>query len=253
MKAENFTTFAGAYHVINGAFEGFNPDTAQNYVCERCGTGLMHVYVFTDGLTFAHVGIDCAKKMGVPADQLKLARTFFELELAARTAATAAQRQADFVTANRLEFAADLADLVELLKNDCLNDFEKNAIAQQIACVEHNVRNSKNYVAKIKIRIALVRTSAALVAGKIASLTLRAWRDSVVLYGNYGASAINFLTDGVNSYIYKGAAITLREGDTVTAGWTVTESELRDGLTSSRINRPTKMQVVKLPRAPERW
>jgi hypothetical protein len=75
--------FIGAYRIIvseRGTEVTASPDGRCTGTCDRCGTAIMHVYVFqsSEGArTTMHVGIDCAQKMGVPVEELRAARRYW--------------------------------------------------------------------------------------------------------------------------------------------------------------------------------
>lgn len=250
--AQDFNKFAGAYHLVHNqhgsmSFEGYSPDGKQNYICERCGQSLMNVYVFTnDKNEYMHVGIDCAEKMGVPLSELRSAKTFYAREESRKNELTRKSIQEKFITANREKFANEITFLESLLIDTPINDFERNVIQQEISSLEQDVDSGKgkDFLLGILSRLTLVKTSVKIDKVKITG-TLRAYRNCVILQGFYGATFINFLTDGINSYVYKGSAYGLFLNDTITAGWNVVGDDTRDGLLSTVINRPSKVVVIR--------
>ena len=253
IKAQNYGIFQSAYKVRGriGGFTGHSSDARVCDTCERCGMWLMNVYVFAnaDGDTM-HVGIDCAAKMGADLSELRKARRFFsdsEKSIANANARALHQAKHDaLVLANRLVFAESIAFLESLLDADNLNAFELNAVKTAIGCYELGATPRRDYLPSILERLELCETSEALPVGdKLKAKSMTCYRDFIALDGYYGVTYINFMTDGVSAYVYKGSHAFMRL-DTLTANWTVKGSETRDGLTSTVIQRPSKLEHKKI-------
>ena len=250
VEAQSFHKFAGAYHLVRSAsgsmcFEGYSPDGKQNYTCERCCQSLMNVYVFeNDNKEYMHVGIDCAEKMGVPLSELKSAKRYYADAERTKNALSAKERQDAFIAANKLKFANEIEFLESLLIDTPVSEFEQTVIKQEIAGCENDLNRSSNMLAQILTRLTLCKTSKP-VTEKLKQVQLTAYRKCIVLDGYYGATFINFLTDGITAYVYKGSAYALDVRDTITANWSVAGTDVRDGLTANVIQRPSKAVMLR--------
>lgn len=259
--------FASAYkiRVCDGGtlIDGSSPDGRHTGTCDRCGTAILNVYVFSDESrsTFMHVGIDCAQKMGVSLDQLKSARTFWrrqaiEAENAARRASIEERRRLeDEARKARLEASRELVTEINDLRMDAhATTWERDRLNSLVAYTANNgdswfhspaesdLRELKDFFA-IRERLHLCYTSTVQSSAKRVRLRLTAYRKALSFHGMYGLTFVNFLTDGVNAYVYKGGKC-IDYGETVEATWTLGDEDTRDGLTSTTLKRPAKGVVT---------
>ena len=267
LEACEFGTFLGAYkYTRQGALNGgVSPDGRLVTQCERCLTCLLNVFVFANAVgQTMHVGIDCAAKMGVELSELRTARRYFsdseknnsiKNALEKRKAATDA-----LVLANRELHKDKLAMLEDLSAEPNLSSFERSAIETNISALELGRSLTRDFLPAILTRLALCETSQALAVGtKLVSVTLTAYRAPVFILSQFGGSYINFLTDGINSFVYIGNSLTVwnekkQDCDYIgglslnarvkfTGNWSVKKSETRDGLISTVLQRPSKLSA----------
>jgi len=277
--AESHSVFVAAYQIIKDdrgtTVTGAGPDGKCTGTCDRCGTAILNIYVFAtpDRLSYMHVGIDCAQKMGVPMPEIKRARTYWrdQSREAARAVAraTAAERRTAEEAEKRArlaENAAFVAELEALRVDPRATDWESSQLGAMIATVglygadwadESNDDESVKYEADVARRatLACIRDRLSLCdtsrvqsedtdkKGKTCGFrrVLRAYRKPVVLSGQYGTTYISFLTDDRgNAYVHKGSNV-WTAGETVEATWSIDGSDERDGLTATRIKRPRKI------------
>lgn len=279
--------FANAYQIVKSErgteVSGTGPDGRCTGTCDRCGTAILNVYVFSDAArsSYMHVGIDCAGKMGVPVTELKKARGYWrecarEADRAAR-AATAAERKAkeDQARAARLAENAALVDDLETLKgNPNATDWERDQLALMVGLVanyggewadpdstDDGPFADKNEWRRatltcIRERLALCETSRPQVEamtgkGKPAGFrrVLRGYRKAVVLNGQYGTTYISFMADDQgNAYVHKGSNL-IAMGEVIEATWSVDGTDTRDGLTATVLKRPRKRADKPAPEA----
>jgi hypothetical protein len=135
--------FIGAYHITvsdRGTHVSPSPDGRTTGTCDRCGTAIMHVYVFqsSEGArTTMHVGIDCAQKMGVPVEELRAARRYWgevARESSRAAARASAEDRAALREAERRARLAEAAALVEeidaLAAHPHATDYERSALGR---------------------------------------------------------------------------------------------------------------------------
>lgn len=264
--------FAAAYRIVKDdrgtSIDGGSPDGRCTGTCDRCGTCIMNIYVFStrDRRSFMHVGIDCAQKMGVPVTELKAARNHWRNvareagEVARR--ASLAERHAAERAAKAARAAANaglIAELEALADDTNATDYERNAIGATIAHTlasdagadwadEDSDRYGNDWNTDIRARyesirdrLALCATSRAVVAGKKGlAVTLRGYRNPIRLEGQYGTTYVCFLTDDAgNAFVYKGSHC-FGFGRVVECTWSTEGTDTRDGLTATVIKRPRK-------------
>ena len=230
--------FIGAYRIIvseRGTEVTASPDGRCTGTCDRCGTAIMHVYVFqsSEGArTTMHVGIDCAQKMGVPVEELKRARRYWgdvARESSRAAARASAEERAALREAERRARLAEAAALVEeidaLAAHPHATDYERSALGRvRVAISEQGgewlegpltreeidaTYDERTWQTRRKIELLSVRERLSLVEtsveqgddldrkGKPAGLRrkLRAYRAPVSFEGTYGVTHVSFLTD----------------------------------------------------------
>ena len=230
--------FIGAYRIIvseRGTEVTASPDGRCTGTCDRCGTAIMHVYVFqsSEGArTTMHVGIDCAQKMGVPVEELRAARRYWgevARESSRAAARASAEDRAALREAERRARLAEAAALVEeidaLAAHPHATDYERSALGRvRVAISEQGgewlegpltreeidaTYDERTWQTRRKIELLSVRERLSLVEtsveqgddldrkGKPAGLRrkLRAYRAPVSFEGTYGVTHVSFLTD----------------------------------------------------------
>ena len=230
--------FIGAYHITvsdRGTHVSPSPDGRTTGTCDRCGTAIMHVYVFqsSEGArTTMHVGIDCAQKMGVPVEELRAARRYWgevARESSRAAARASAEDRAALREAERRARLAEAAALVEeidaLAAHPHATDYERSALGRvRVAISEQGgewlegpltreeidaTYDERTWQTRRKIELLSVRERLSLVEtsveqgddldrkGKPAGLRrkLRAYRAPVSFEGTYGVTHVSFLTD----------------------------------------------------------
>jgi len=274
--------FVSSYRLVEterGRFvEGSSPDGRQEFMCCRCGIDLHNVFVFTDNTkqSFMHVGIDCAKKMGIPLAELSKANAFWKNYQSPeqRAAAAAEKRAADNAREAKqranLEANAALVLELEALKSDPnLTSYERNVIESALeACAWHSGwytqdwlvdsyhgwRNDRQNVHtslsarldSVRERLALCKTSRRVEGtGKDKRTykgTLRAYRPHFEIESVYGNTTISYLTDDCgNAFFVKSAEFYVRHGCSITGTFSIDDVDVRDGLIATRLMRPRKL------------
>lgn len=260
--------FVSAYRIAMShqgvVIDGNSPDGRHTGTCDRCGTAIMNVYVFSNDnrSTFMHVGIDCAQKMGISLMELKSARSFWrrqaiEAENAVRRASLEDRRRKEEEARKaRLAAAEELVNEINDLRMDArATTWERDRLNTMIAYTaehgdswfhspegESDTHELKTFFA-IRERLHLCGTSTHQESAKRVRMRLNAYRKPVSFDGMYGLTFVNFLTDGVNAYVYKGGK-RIDYGDIVEATWTLENADVRDGLTSTVLKRPAKGVVT---------
>lgn len=268
--------FTAAYRIVKDErgvrVEGGSPDGRCAGTCDRCGISILNIFVFRNraGDSYMHVGIDCAAKMGIPAEELRKARGHWsgvarEARAAEGRASHAEREAARKVLRAAREVANEslLVELRSLQADPNASDYEREAVGQMVAYVlasdeggEWMEPGSPGYDARgsedmrdrleaIRDRLALCATSRPVVAGKKGlSVKLRAYRNPVTLPGGpYATRYVCFLTDDAgNAFVYKGTR-SFGLGRVIEATWSTEGSDERDGLTSTVLMRPRKEKV----------
>lgn len=265
--------FLGAYTIRRtdrGTIVDPSPDGRTTGTCDRCGVSISNVYVFTDPKagTRMHVGIDCAAKMGVPAEELRRARRYFsdvaqEHERTKRRASAEAARAAEAAErAARLSANAALVEELSMMRNHpAVTAWEVEQIDRAVATVasegpvwleedvSERMERMRDRLAAIRDRISLCETSGLVAGDKSGAIKgeFRVYRKPIVYEPfRYGGAPtyVNFLTDDAgNAFVYKGkkgAAF----GSRIRATFSVGEADVRDGLTSTKLYRPRKATIA---------
>jgi len=274
--AATHTHFMGAYTIRRtdrGTIVDPSPDGRTTGTCDRCGVAISNVYVFRDPKagTRMHVGIDCAAKMGVPAEELRRARHYFsdiakEHDRARRRASAEAARAAEEAErVARLNANAALVEELSMMRNHpAATAWEVGQIDRAVSMVasegpvwldedvdsERMVR-MRDALAAIRDRISLCDTSRPVAGDKKGALTgeFRVYRKPIVYEPfHYGSppTYVNFLTDDAgNAFVYKGTKGAAM-GSRIRATFTVGEADTRDGLTSTTLSRPRKATIARM-------
>ncbi len=269
LAAEQYKRFAGAYKIrtgMNGTQVSPSPDGRATGTCDRCGTAIMNIYVFSDNHNETmHVGIDCAAQMGVPLPELRRARAHWrqvEREAAAKASAEkSAERRARWeaerlaaAEANR-EANAELVKLLEGLRNNpACTDFETRRLSWYLGCVERGnadvfadeTSDEAMGLGTIVTRLGLCATSTAQTWEKRRTLTLKVYRRAISWDGMYGRTYVNFLYDVAagNAYVYKGSTCVGMIGETLELVASHKGTDERDGLTATVIQRPKILKTL---------
>ena len=137
--------FIGAYQIVQterGVVVTPSPDGRTVGACERCWTCIHNIYVFrAEGGTTMHVGIDCASKMGLPAEEVRRARGHFRAVARAERMALArdaerisreerTRREAAERAANLAANAAAVDELDALAANPSATDYERRVLTE---------------------------------------------------------------------------------------------------------------------------
>lgn len=264
----NYVTGYTIKKTDNGVtIQGDSPDGKLTGTCDRCGTAISDVFVFSDdtGRSLMHVGIDCAGKMGVPLDVLKqIAREMRGLKDAVKreqrrlsreeaTRVLAAERRA-MLEANK----ETVNELESLSRDPHATEWDQRQIGFAIKYVSHSgsqwltdpqsdqEQKLKDQVESIQDRLALSRTSQYVgTVGKTFTGSLRAYRPVIVVETAYGPSFRSFLTDDRgNAFFFKGSKPVVKDA-IVRATWTVKAHDLsRDGFAETTLERPRKGVLV---------
>lgn len=259
---------------------GTSPDGRLDFMCMRCSKALKSVYVFAnaDRSSYMHVGADCAEKMGVPLSEIRKATDYFDaLERAKRDQANASKRaaeaaaRAEEIRVNRAASATLVAEIEHMLKNPNVTRFERDVLRDALAAceassswyqrewlvdlmrewsmgerardVDFRYANLSAQLDSVRDRLALAATSRPVV-GKQITGAFRAYRAHISFDTQYGTMYVSFVTDDAgNAYVIKSAEFIVRQGCTVIATFSLGESDERDGLTSTRLLRPRKINL----------
>lgn len=261
--------------------EGTFPDGRMEFMCTRCLKALKHVYVFANSTqrSFMHVGMDCAEKMGIPRAELDKAENFFrDLNRAANRAANAQRIEAERVAAaerkaqNLAACHALVSDIASLLNHPACTDYERHEVlrpALELCAEDPNWYNPEWLIDhleehssgshraplsratklsagldSVRDRLALCNTSKPVkpVKGKAITGAFRAYRRHININTGFGDVSISFLTDDCgNAFVVKSAEFWVRHGCTVIGTFSIGESDERDGLVSTRLLRPRKI------------
>lgn len=221
-----------------GRFEGWyptatghGPDGRRVTVCDRCKHRITQAYVFFGtGVGRAHVGIDCARKMGLPHDELAAAiRAPREARRAAEEAARKQKEAHDYEAyreAERIarefrltEAKATVDQLSAFSTSPHATDWEKRRIEVLLAQIaergdeflltetdseDSTVQYSRRSFESIRDRLTLCDTSSASAypeGSEIRDVELRVYRaSSQTTYGR-----VHYLTDGQTAFVYFGS------------------------------------------------
>jgi len=249
--------------------EGANPGDRLTGTCDRCGTAISNVFVFTcpGQASEMHVGIDCAAtRMGMPYGEVKKARAAIRdarkaAEARVRNAERAAKRAEMEVVwaaeraARLAENEVEVAELTALAADPNATEWEVKAIKWQVEAIARGWDRNEAQLEVIRERLAMCGSSRHQ-PGKRREMTLRVYRAPLRFEGTYGfrptVTHVNFLTDDQgNAYVYKGTHWCGEIGATVRAKFTPGEADVRGGLTATVLSRPAFVEEVKAEDAEE--
>jgi hypothetical protein len=253
-----FPCFVSTYSItvnemVGTRVSGCDPTGRSTGTCDRCGRAIMHVAVFGDRrrTRFVHVGLDCAQRMGVAPEEVEAAERSFENARRAERAAASAARRAEYEAAelaqrreNCAAAAVELAWADAIVGHPHATQWERDEASRFASDCERWGSSSRDLGA-ILARLALCATSRARDAARVKGLELVAYRAPVRIEGAYGARYVSFLCDDAGcAYVYVGSSFAARRGDRVAFGAVAFDgSEHRDGLTATRLSRPSKVTV----------
>ena len=266
--AGRFRYFVSEYHIQKaneygpGGVEGASPDGIYTGTCDRCGTAIMNIYVFTDGVGFMHVGIDCAMIMGVPPEELKKAKqahysTLRDTRAKQREARYAKIRETREQEEARMEreareAAPDLFSRIDaLLAHPQASKRAKDAAgayARYLVLHPEDIFNTSWLAEFVRYEMEAGLAANSDYVGKegeAITLNLMAHRDRYRFDSPYGGGNINFLTDGRNIFILKSSTYGFDTGDRVAGTFTIKAHTLRDGVRQTELARPRKTKIMR--------
>lgn len=243
-----------------GSITGKSPSGRTTATCDRCGIGILNVYVFADSNgNEMHVGIDCAGKMGIPLDELKKARSFkHDAVIAAHNEecrlrrVAAAERQRTWLEKNADSVSAvnDIRSWTQLsvFEQEFLDRLLSAAGFENIGNIVDNTpetaseKSQAELFACITLRRFLVENQKADTTklGRI-KVKARIWRAPFSFETPFGRTYVNFLvTSPFNgqTFVYKGGKRLGGLGEEGVLAATIEGYDTRDGLQSAIVKRP---------------
>ena len=262
--AVHFNRHASSYKInkfdrqFGTSVAGYSPDGRYTGTCDRCCTAILNVHVFQSDNPeypgYMHVGIDCAQKMGVPAEELRQARTWVREYQSRQQRAIEATRRENARLSREESNRAKYSDLLERIERAAqdqhASDYERDWCAKLTGIIlngdfHDNWTDCNGYLRQlesIEMRQSLCRTSKAQIGKRLPVQLYTVYRRSFAFDGLYGLTIINFLMDAQgNAYVYKGSRSMGKLDQEVSASFGIKGVETRDGLTSTLLTRPTKV------------